>query len=283
MFPGCFSIGCKFGGTICVSQPSWDHVVRGVRVGPQVPLPPPIPLLPPAAGKLCVQITAGAIQLAKSRLVEVVEGRFDVDFSGVNPEFRDEYVREQLDKMAKAAQQVEADYFVAGEILAVANQSQVDESQVLVQPADALYREVGHGDVNEESHDKVIVSETSVNVSMEVHLSEEICKANLDSGSSVEDKSYSVNNKKVKLSENVTSGCCDALEQQPSSPELPHKLPARSMQEGNMSDEVRDGVHTHMFGVNFVMWFDLSIEGKSAIIDPVEQDCGGRLEFGFSE
>ena len=158
-------------------QPSWAHVVRGARAdhpNPQFPLPPPLPMLPPP-GKLCVQITAGAIQFAKSRLVVVGEGRFDVEFSGVNPEFRDEYMRELLDKMAKAAQQVEdaevandtavADIFVAGEIIAVADQSQVDESQVLVQPADALYSEVGHGDGIAESHDKVIVSETSVNVS----------------------------------------------------------------------------------------------------------------------
>ena len=77
---------------------------------------------------------------------------------------------------------------MAGEIIAVADQSQVDESQVLVQPADVLYREVGHGDGNEESHDKVIVSESFDNVSMEVQLSYEICKVSLDSGSAVEDK-----------------------------------------------------------------------------------------------
>ena len=109
-----------------------------------------------------------------------------------------------------------ADIFVAGEILAVADQSQVDESQVLVQPADVLYSEVGHGDGNEESHDKVIVSETTDNLSMEVQLSDEICKAGLDSGSAMEDKSHSVNHKKFKRSENVASGCSDALEQQPS-------------------------------------------------------------------
>ena len=112
-------------------------------------------------------------------------------------------MREQLDKMAKASQQVEdaevandsaaADIFVAGEILAVADQSQLDESQVLVQPADVLYSEVGHGDGNEESHDKVIVSETTDNLSMEVQLSDEICKTSLDSGSAVEDKNHSVN------------------------------------------------------------------------------------------
>ena len=100
----------------------------------------------------------------------------------------------------------------------------------------------------------------------------------------MEDKNHSANHKKFKLSENVASGCSDALEQQPSSPELPHKLPARSMQEGNISDEgsdegsdeVRDGVHTNMFGVNFVMWFDISIEGKSAM-DREKEDWGGKL------
>ena len=37
-----------------------------------------------------------------------------------------------------------------------------------------------------------------------------------------------------------------------------------------------------MFGVNFVMRFDLSIEGKAAM-DPDEEDWGRRLEFVFSE
>ena len=87
-------------------QPSWAHVVRGARAvaqQPQFPLPPPLPLLPPP-GKLCVPITAGAIQLAKSRLEEVGERLFGVDVAGVHSEFRDEYVREQLDKKAKAAE-----------------------------------------------------------------------------------------------------------------------------------------------------------------------------------
>ena len=105
MFPGCLSISCKSGGFICVTlshQPSWAHVVRGARSGsqhPQFPLPPPLPLLPPPAGKLCSPISAGAVQLAKSRLEEVGE-RFGV--AGVHPDFRDQYVREQLDKKSKA-------------------------------------------------------------------------------------------------------------------------------------------------------------------------------------
>ena len=41
-------------------------------------------------------------------------------------------------------------------------------------------------------------------------------------------------------------------------------------------------MHTNKFGVIFLMWFDLSIEGKSAM-DPEEEDWGGRLEFGFNE
>ena len=78
------------------NQPSWAHVVRGARGGPQhpqFPLPPPLPLLPPPAEKLCAPITPGAIQLAKSRLEEVGE-IFGV--AGVHQDFRDEFVREQL-------------------------------------------------------------------------------------------------------------------------------------------------------------------------------------------
>ena len=145
-------------------QPSWAHVVRGARAGsqhPQFHITPPPPLLPPP-GNLCVLITVRVIQLAKARLEEVGERLFGVDAAGVHPEFRDEYVREQLDKKAKAldlaaeksAQLVEdvedavevaeADFFVAGEIIKVADQSifHLEESQVLVQPNYAVYNEV---------------------------------------------------------------------------------------------------------------------------------------------
>ena len=148
---------------------------------------------------------------------------------------------------------------------------------MLVQPADALYSEVGHGDGIEKSHDKVIVSETSDNVSMEVQLSDEICKANLDFGLAVEDKNHSVNHKKVKLSENVASGCSDALEQQPSllnllTSYLPGLFRRATFQmRGQMRSGIVFTVHTStMFGVNFVMRFDLSIEGKAAM-DPEEE------------
>ena len=60
-----------------------------------------------------------------------------------------------------------------------------------------------------------------------------------------------------------------------SSPELHHKLPARLRLESDITDEGscedNDGVHTNMFGINFVMWFNLSIEGKS-VKDPEEED-----------
>ena len=67
------------------------------------------------------------------------------------------------------------------------------------------------------------------------------------------------------------------------SPVLQHKLPARpvSDQESEDVDEEKK-VHTNLFGVNFVMWFDVGIEGKSSM-DQDEEDWGGRLEFGFSE
>ena len=66
------------------------------------------------------------------------------------------------------------------------------------------------------------------------------------SGSTVEKNDNAVKNKKAKLSEDIASGSSDPLKQQPSSPELPHKLPAKFRKEGNLSDkgseEVSDGV-----------------------------------------
>ena len=159
---------------------------------------------------------------------------------------------------------------------------QVDESQVLVQPADAVYSEVGkeHGDENEGSHGKVVDSETSENYSMKVQLSDMMFGAKFarsNSGSAVEEEDHLVNNKKAKLSKIVASGSAHPLKQLDSSPELPHKLPTRPRQEGNISDEgsdeVMDGVHTNLI---------YSIEGKSSM-DREEEDWGGRLEFGFND
>ena len=37
-----------------------------------------------------------------------------------------------------------------------------------------------------------------------------------------------------------------------------------------------------MFGLNFMMWFEIGIEGKSPM-NQEEEDWGGRIEFGFSD
>ena len=41
-------------------------------------------------------------------------------------------------------------------------------------------------------------------------------------------------------------------------------------------------MHTNMFGVKYIMWFNLSIEGKDPM-DPAEEDWGGTVEFGFGD
>ena len=41
-------------------------------------------------------------------------------------------------------------------------------------------------------------------------------------------------------------------------------------------------MQSNLHGVNFVMWFDVGIEGKDSM-DQEEDDWGGRLEFGFSD
>ena len=90
--------------------------------------------------------------------------------------------------------------------------------------------------------------------------------------------------KKAKLSSDLKiTGDPDQLS---TSPDLHHKVPAGSSQhlqnEVSTDDSGGGGVHTNMFGINFVMWFDISIEGKSSM-DPQENDWGGRVEFGFSD
>ena len=156
-----------------------------------------------------------------------------------------------------AVNKVTTESFVAGETINVSDNllCQLEKPLVLVQPSDLIYSEAGNH-----------ASEMSDLSSMAVNISDK--------------------NKKVKLSENLVP---ESYEVQSSSPELYHKIPATSRQEGNMSDEdsveFREdgvGVHTNMFGVKYVMWFDISIEGKSSM-DREEDDWGGKLEFGFSD
>ena len=79
-----------------------------------------------------------------------------------------------------------------------------------------------------------------------------------------------------------------------SSPDLHHKLPSKSGQHqhedsentvSEVSEDTEDQdteMHTNMFGKNFVMWFEIGIEGKSPM-DEEENDWGGRIEFGFKD
>ena len=77
-----------------------------------------------------------------------------------------------------------------------------------------------------------------------------------------------------------------------SSPDLPHKQPrSRKQQDNDIVEDSeesgdscgKDGLeHSNLFGVKFIMWFEIGIEGKDPM-DKDEDDWGGRLEFGFSE
>ena len=88
----------------------------------------------------------------------------------------------------------------------------------------------------------------------------------------------------------ITGGLASLEEALSTSPELHHKQPkARQQQQktddsegtGESSDE--EGLeHSNLYGVKFMMWFEIGIEGKDPM-DNDEDDWGGRLEFGFDE
>ena len=84
--------------------------------------------------------------------------------------------------------------------------------------------------------------------------------------------------KKAKLSVELN----EADDSMSSSPDLPHKIPARSEKESD--DEVLDDSHekSNLFGVNFMMWFEVGIEGKDPM-DHEEEDWGGTIQFGFKD
>jgi hypothetical protein len=73
-----------------------------------------------------------------------------------------------------------------------------------------------------------------------------------------------------------------------SSPDLPHKQPrSREQKQDDELEDAGDSVednpeHSNLFGVKYIMWFEIGIEGKDPM-DKDEDDWGGRIEFGFSE
>ena len=110
---------------------------------------------------------------------------------------------------------------------------------------------------------------------MEVSIDDSV-NASMQGNTSSGETTQSSKPKKAKLSAEVTI----ADNSLSSSPDLHHKLPLRSSQESEDNEEGR--VNTNMFGINFVMWFEIGIEGKCPM-DEEEDDWGGKLEFGFSE
>ena len=87
--------------------------------------------------------------------------------------------------------------------------------------------------------------------------------------------------KKAKLSDDISAED-DILAK---SPELQHKIPARprAVQDDEESDSGENrGEKTNLFGVKYLMWFEVGIEGKDPM-DQEEEDWGGKVEFGFDE
>ena len=71
------------------------------------------------------------------------------------------------------------------------------------------------------------------------------------------------------------------------SPVLLHKLPSRTRTDQDSKDSEEEdsddrGVQTNLYGVKYVMWFEVGVEGKDPM-DQKEEDWGGRVEFGFSD
>ena len=61
------------------------------------------------------------------------------------------------------------------------------------------------------------------------------------------------------------------------------RQPKGSDESDDDHDETEDNrLHTNLFGQNFIMWFEIGIEGKSPM-DKGEDDLGGTVEFGFSD
>ena len=86
--------------------------------------------------------------------------------------------------------------------------------------------------------------------------------------------------KKAKLAENLKIS--DQVSKV--SPVLHHKIPLRSRiddEESEDSEKEDDSrSQTNLFGLNFLMWSEVGIQGKNPM-DEEEEDWGGKIEFGY--
>ena len=98
-------------------------------------------------------------------------------------------------------------------------------------------------------------------------------------------------NKKAKLAQDLVS--VDNILS--SSPDLHHKQPrSREQQENDDTVDLDESEDTgdscgeeglaksNLYGVKYIVWFEMGIEGKDPM-DKDEEDWGGNFEFGFSE
>ena len=231
-------------------QPSWAHVVKGgVSV---VPTPPPPPPRRPQAQQLIYFKLSSAILKSGKTSLKVVP----------LPEVK------AVDKVGK----VVGDQVTNLDRIAI---DVVEHSYALLPDPGALIDDDSM-DVNLPNSAEAVMKEKDVDNVEEDETKKE--------GSSVGDFHPQ---KKAKLSQGLKiSTVPDSLS---ISPDLHHKMPAGSRQQLEQQEDVcseggdrGEGVHTNMFGVNYVMWFDVSIEGKDSM-DPQEKDWGGKVEFGFSD
>ena len=228
-------------------QPSWAHVVKGgVSVVPTPPLPPP--RRPPAQQLIYFKLSSAILKAGKTslRVVPVPEVK-TADKVGKVVE-----IVLNLDKTA----------------------TDVTEHSYALLHGPAAHVNEASMDVLHPNSSEAVVKENYVD-----NFDEDNTEQGVSSAGDIRPQ------KKVKLTQGLESPTVPPTLS--TSPDLHHKVPTGPRQqleqdEGSEGDDREEGVHTNMFGVNYVMWFDVSIEGKSSM-DPEEQDWGGRVEFGFSD
>ena len=229
-------------------QPSWAHVVKGgISVVPIAPPPPPHPQPQPITSA----ISSASLNAAKNSLKKVQTQTF-----------------KSVVKFGKV---------VVAPVAKVTDDA--DNGQII--PREEAATSPAIDSVDKDGQELALPPAPA----MEVALEDEIEQAgfSLKHGeSSVGDSAPFGQHKKARLSQYLDIS--SAPNQLSSSPKLLHKIPSgpRQQQQNVGDSDDGGGVHTNMFGINYVMWFDISIEGKSSM-DPDEEDWGGKVEFGFGD
>ena len=275
-------------------QPSWAHVVKGgVSVAPQPPPLPPRVLANPNLFRYPFKATSAILKAAKSALKAVVpKDIFDKNAGDAGHNSSIDKVANEMGTSVTGVVATAPDASATEPVAAAAASMEVQVSA----------ENIGEDTLPTQSQPKKAKLSSGVDVPRDPRLRNKGL-AQLSTSPALPHK-VPAGGELLRHGpvggELHNSQAGEELRHGPAGGELRQGVPADATEQphteegvdevpsdvlgfaGNSENKDDCGVKTNMFGVNFIMWFEIGIEGKDPM-DQEEDDWGGTIQFGFSD